>query len=236
VSHNAVVVLDGASSPDATQLDGAWIAETLGRDLVSKLDRLQHLDLADILYQAIAEVRDRHNLASQPSPSTTVSVIRWNSEHVDGLVLGDSPIIVELTGGGTDALVDERLARLPRRAEFETSRWRDLVAYERTQRNRPGGYWIADGSPEAAHHALVARWPKSDVVAILAMTDGVSDCLSRFNALPGWSASLAVARRSLPELLSIATRAEDADPDCRRWPRHKRRDDKAAAFVTFTPP
>jgi hypothetical protein len=86
----------------------------------------------------------------------------------------------------------------------------------------------------AARHALTARWGRDDVSHALALTDGIANCVTVFHTLPDWGAVLEVARRDLSQLVSLAERAEDTGPNGQRWPRHKHRDDKAAALVSFT--
>jgi hypothetical protein len=241
--RNAVVVLDGASSPEPGGRDGAWMADTLGRTLAALLDDLPEIDLSDALYQALTTVRARHGLIEGKSPSTTVSIVRWSNAHVDALVLGDSPVVVELRSGEIVTLMDDRLARLADRAQYEplprnnpaaNDRWRALVQYERSKRNQPDGYWIAEANPEAARYALTGRWGRPDVSHALALTDGIADCVTVFQALPDWRTVLEVACDNLPQLVVIAERAEDADPNGHRWPRTKHRDDKAAALITLT--
>jgi hypothetical protein len=219
------------------------MADTLGRTLAALLDELPDLDLSNALHHALTTIRDRHGLIEGTSPSTTVSIVRWSDAYVDALVLGDSPVVVKLRSGEIVALMDNRLAQLSERAQYEPlprshpdakDRWQQLIQYERSKRNQPNGYWIAEANPEAARHALAGRWGRADVSHALALTDGIADCITVFQALPGWRALLDVARDNLAQLVSIAERAEDADPDGQRWPRTKHRDDKAAALVTFT--
>jgi hypothetical protein len=219
------------------------MADTLGRTLAALLDELPELDLSDALHHALTTIRDHHGLIEGKSPSTTVSILRWSNAYVDALVLGDSPVVVELRSGEIVALIDDRLARLPGRRHYEplprnhpaaNDRWRQLVQYERSKRNQPGGYWIAEANPEAARHALAGRWRRFDVSHALALTDGIADCVTVFQALPDWRAALDIARNNLAQLVPIAERAEDLDPNGQHWPRIKHRDDKAAAFVTFT--
>lgn len=241
--RNAVVVLDGASSPEPSGRGGGWMADTLGRTLAALLDESPDLDLSDALHQALTTVRARHGLIEGKSPSTTVSIIRWGNEYVDALVLGDSPVLIQLQSGEIVPLIDDRLARLPERAQYEPlprnhpaadDRWRALVQYERSKRNQPDGYWIAEANPDAARHALTGRWRRGDVSHALALTDGIADCVTIFQALPDWRALLDVAHNDLAQLVSIAERSEDADPHGQRWPRTKHRDDKAAALITLT--
>lgn len=110
---NAVVVLDGASQPDASERNGGWLADTLGRDLAQRLSH-DHDDLRRILAAAIISVANRYELQPGAAPSTTVSIVRWNQDVVDVLVLGDSPVIALTLDGELHQVRDDRLRQTAR--------------------------------------------------------------------------------------------------------------------------
>jgi hypothetical protein len=236
----AVAVLDGASQPDPTEHDGGWIADTLARELGTRLD--DEGDLATVLADAIAAVADRFGIVPGEGPSTTVALVRWTGDVLDVLVLGDSPVIVYLRDGTVGEVRDPRLAAVTsddRRARpgFATERldaWRVGHVEQLRLRNRPGGYWIAEADPDAAHHAVRARWPLAEVDAVLALTDGVSEGVDHYGVPPDWAHALTLARIDPARLVEAVHAAEEGDPDGVRWPRGKRHDDKAVALVDFT--
>src|SRR5262249_59487720 len=102
---------------------------------------------------AIEATAHRYGLVPGSSPSTTVSIVRWDATMVDVLVLGDSPVIALTRDARILEARDDRLSRVAsneRRAlraggagfgSERTREWQALVAAQRRQRNQPDGYW-----------------------------------------------------------------------------------------------
>jgi hypothetical protein len=241
----AVAVLDGASGPDPAERDDGWYADRLARELAGRLDD-RRLDLATVLADAIAAVTSEYRLVPGRSPSSTVTLLRWDEDRIDGLVLGDSPLVI--FGGDTvEVVVDERLNavaprqrvayhdRLARGGGYDDGHralLRALVDEQQRHRNRPDGYWIAEASPTAARQAIIRSWPTGAVSTAFLASDGVSRGIGR--SVPDWTAALALVDRHGPDALLDAVRApEQADPDGRQWPRSKPYDDQALVVVRF---
>ncbi|GGM49867.1 hypothetical protein GCM10011608_38440 [Micromonospora sonchi] len=242
---NAVVVLDGASQPEAGERNGGWLADTLGRELAQLLDH-RHDDLRRILADAITSVAERYELQPGAAPSTTVSIARWNDEVVDVLVLGDSPVVVLARDGELHQVRDDRLHQVASHQRQhlaghadggfrfdDRDRWRTLVDAERGHRNRPGGYWIAEAAPEAAAQAISGRWRRDDVAAAVMMTDGVSAGVDRYRRPPDWNTAVEMALADPAGLVNLVHDAEAEDPEGNRWPRSKRHDDKTLTVTEF---
>ncbi len=239
---NAVIVLDGASQPEESERDGGWIADQIGAELAARLVDDDRRDLPDALHDAIAAVAARFELVPGEAPSTTVSVVRWTDDTVDVLVLGDTPVIVYTRDGAVHEVRDDRLAHIDAPVDMDTpgtfgfdqpDQWHDLVAIERAARNKPGGYWIAEATPEAAHQAVRAQWPRRSVAAVLVLTDGVADGVDVYGTPPDWPTALQLATPDPQVLVDLVHETEQGDLDGVRWPRTKRHDDKAAALVRF---
>jgi hypothetical protein len=240
VTENAVIVLDGASQPEAAERDGGWIASQLGADLSEQLRFQPNIDLAHALERSICRVSEAYELRVDSSPSTTVAMVRWDAESLDVLVLCDSPVIVADRQGNVHAIRDDRLAaiaRSPGRPKgFRTEHpeiWRALVAAQRSQRNKPGGYWVAEAVPEAARHAVKASFRLDQIGAVLAMTDGVSNGVDRYGIPPNWTEAVTIASDDPARLVEMVHNAEVSDPDGERWPRSKCHDDKSLAAIRF---
>jgi Protein phosphatase 2C len=245
--ERAVAVLDGASAPDPAERDGGWYATQLAAELAARLED-RRLDLATVLADAIAAVTSTYRLVPGHSPSSTVTLLRWEADRIDGLVLGDSPLVI-FAGDTAEVVVDERLEaiaptqrvayhdRLAAGGGYDERHrelLRALVGEQRRHRNRPDGYWIAEATPTAARQALTRSWPAAAVSTALLASDGVSRGIGR--AVPDWTAALRLIRDRGPDALLDAVRApEQADPDGRRWPRSKPYDDQALVVVTFRP-
>ena len=233
-ASNSVVVLDGVSTLEAGGDPSGWYPDALGHRLADLLAANPRDDLREMLAEAIADVATKHGLQPQSAPASTVAIVRWGGGFLEGLVLADSPIMVFGNDGGIDILRDGRhetvVAELRRdAARLDGLRGRDgdeLKALIRATRpaklarmNQPGGYWIAETTPEAGCHAIVRRWPIETVSAVLAVTDGVSAVIDDYRVLPSWSAALNLARREgLDGLLQTIHQAEARDPHARRWP------------------
>lgn len=219
--ENAVVVLDGVTSTRPSTRNGAWYAQTLGQELLAQLTG-SSADLADLLTVAIGNVNERHGLAPGDSPATTVAIVRWTDRVVDVLVLADSPVIA--FGDTTTVIADTRIAALRPTAK-------DILSYK----NRPGGYWVAEADPRAAHQAIRKTLPRESVRKVIIATDGVSCGVDDYRIFPTWQAVLdLITVTGLEAVLDQVRVAELTDPTRSRWPRFKIHDDQALAFVDFT--
>jgi hypothetical protein len=227
VLDHAVVLLDGATSPGPELPSGGWYAGLLAEELAAGLRMKPDRDLRNLLSDAIAAVAGAHDLRPGGSPSSTVAMLRWSADRVDGLVLADSPIVA-FGSMGADPLADDRLALLRGAGRLNT------LAEVQALRNSPGGFWVAEADPAAASHARGRSWPLASLDAVLLASDGVSVGIDDYG-LFDWPHVLAVARdRGLPSVLQAVRDAEAADPDGNRWPRPKRHDDQALVLVDFS--
>ncbi|MEI5595902.1 hypothetical protein [Streptomyces brasiliscabiei] len=247
----AVVVLDGVSTVSDDEPRGGWYAETLGGHLIAGLADDPGADLRYVLERAISAVVSGHGLIPGFSPAATVAMVRQRGEQVDALVLADSPVIVFTVHNGIDAVRDNRLAKLvagrPECEEYK-SRLRagrgftapehrallqKLRDHQLRHLNVPGGYWVAEADPEAAHQALVCSWPTADVAEILVMTDGVSAAVEDYGLYPTWDHLARASRTDGPDKAVRAIHALETreDPAGRRFPRYKVADDKALAHL-----
>jgi hypothetical protein len=252
-----VAVLDGATGSPGDRWDGGWYAGELATALRPRLAGPPDESLATILGAAITEVAGAHALPPGAGPSSTVALVRWPADdpthaadgpgRVEALVLGDTPVVVFPRQGPPDVLDDDRLAtttvaeRTAYRAHLAAGggytgdhrvNLDRLVAAQRRCRNRPGGYWIAEADPAAAHHAVHRSWPLAALAAVLVATDGVANGVLRYGVPPSWTDALARARAEGPAaLIETVHVAEAGDPDGSRWPRSKAHDDKSVVLL-----
>ncbi|WP_433266200.1 hypothetical protein ACQPZF_40180 [Actinosynnema sp. CS-041913] len=218
VLPNAVVLLDGATSPTPRERDGGWHSRALADEL-----RSLRGDLADELAQAIGRLAAKHGLTPGDAPSSTVAMVRWTDDTVDALVLADSPVVV--FGERAEVLADDRLRNLRGKVDRITD-WR----------NRDGGFWVAEADPRAAHQAVRRSWRRDEVRAVLMATDGVSCGVDDYGLFADWQTVLDITFAKGPEAVLDAIReAEAADPERVRWRRSKVHDDQALAVLRFVP-
>lgn len=243
-TDDSVVVLDGASCFAADGVPAATFVDTLSEELVHYL-RSENRDLPSVLSSAIAATTVRLDLRPGSAPSSTVAMLRINQETVETLVLGDSTAVVGTPEGTYDVVVDDRLAQLDLlesrlyRNRLEAGAGYDaehrailaeLQRKERLNRNRDGGYWIAEADPSAANHALVASYPRSQVSWIALATDGAAEMLAPLGIT--WPDVARLDSLGLAAVLARAHRWEaDDDPHGQQRPRAKRHDDKTVAVV-----
>jgi hypothetical protein len=245
VTDNAVVILDGATAFVPVPVTAQTYADRLGRCLAKLLTDSPGDSLPSVLASAIEVTATELGLRPGHSPSATVSVIRESPDGVDLLMLGDNTIVV-----GTEppiTLSDDRLdqlelsesrqyrERLRAGGGYDEHHAEILRALQRRQiqaRNQPGGYWIAESDPTAAHHALTQHYAPPGPIWFLAMTDGAAAHVSPDKA----SALATLGDAQLLALLEQWQRWEtECDPDGRQMPRAKRSDDKAIAVIRRAP-
>ncbi|WSJ30836.1 protein phosphatase 2C domain-containing protein [Streptomyces subrutilus] len=243
------IVLDGLSTAglDTGCRHGVpWFVAHLGGSLGAALADAD-VSLTDALADALERVARLHptcDLANPGTPSATVAVLRERGEHLDHLVLADSPIVLESVSGisvVTDLSVDEVCQDLrleTERHETGTPEHRAsvarLVAAQREIRNTPDGYWVASATPEAAFHALTGSVQASDIRSAAVMSDGVSRLVTEYG-MATWSEVFDALRSHGPaSLIQTVRLVEATDPHGRRWPRYKTGDDAAVAFCQPT--
>ncbi|WP_309054193.1 integrase [Streptomyces sp.] len=242
-ASGAAVLLDGAGVGGAETgcTHGvAWFSSTLGGLLLRSITRHPARPLADCLADSIAVVRSLHedscDLAYRASPTSTVVCARSGGGTLEYLVLGDSSLLLADRGGGTSVVTDRRLDDVGRRLRGPVDAlptgspehaaaladYRDALT---GLRNRPGGFWIAGPDPRAAEHSLTGVVPLDSLASVTLLSDGATRLVDRFE-LADWREASAVLGSSGPdELVRRVREAEDGDPDGRRWPRGKARDD-----------
>ncbi|MBB1157018.1 protein phosphatase 2C domain-containing protein [Amycolatopsis dendrobii] len=222
----AILVLDGATSPSPDLPPGGWYAHLLRDQLAQELRTAPHQDLSDALATAIAAVAKNNALTPGNSPSSTVSILRWSDQEIEALVLADSPIVA-FGHFGADVVSDDRLISLRNNGLLQTGK--DV----RRRRNAEDGFWVAEADPSAARKAVRRSWPRKDVNAVLIATDGVAIGVDEYGIFT-WPEVLQLAKNKGPEAVLDAVRAaENDDPHAVRWPRAKRHDDQVLVLADF---
>ncbi|WP_406286612.1 protein phosphatase 2C domain-containing protein [Embleya sp. NBC_00896] len=221
-----VIVLDGATAnglPTGCVHDVPWVVSRLAARLAARLIADDGAPLTDILADGIAGLRELHaetcDLTHPNSPSTTVALLRVRAETLDYLVLCDSPVVIETTGGEVHVINDDALANLP---GYTPEIIRDM-------RNQPGGFWVASTDPEAAKHALTGSLPVDDVHRAAVMTDGMSRLVDRYDWQ--WRGLLDHVEKRGPVAAVQAVRAAELQTPAGTY-RGKRHDDATIALCT----
>lgn len=244
VGNHFAIVLDGATAFLPVDVDPGTYADTLGQAIANQLDDNPAADLPDVVRAGIAHTAARLDLEPGQSPSSTVAILRANGDGADLYVLGDSPIHY---GTETHAatLTDARLAQVApaerhqyvsrlRAGHGYDQRHRDALArLQRAQRyacNRPGGYWIAEANPDAAHYGLTCHMPASVITWAVLATDGAAGLIDHTSR--AWPD---IAHDDADQLAALLAQLHEwettTDPDGRSLPRAKRHDDKTLIAI-----
>ncbi|MFK3985049.1 hypothetical protein ACI2K4_32350 [Micromonospora sp. NPDC050397] len=251
-----VGVLDGATVPegfDTGCVHGpAWYVRRLAARIGLVAADQPGATLMEVLAAAIDAVRGDHgnrcDLGHPGTPSSTVCLVREGAEHVDYLVLCDSPLVVDL-GSRLQVITDDRLETTMvglRSAAFAgkasgddndpQARFRRSVIWQRQQMNTPGGYWVAAADPEAAYHAIgggLSLTGPDRVRRAALLTDGASYAVDKLGLLD-WHSLLALLTADGPsELIRRVRAAEREVVEDQERHRFKRYDDATAALCRF---
>jgi hypothetical protein len=241
-----VGVLDGATVPegfDTGCVHGpAWYVRHLAARLALAVASRPTATLTGSLAAAILTVRADHggrcDLDHRGTPSATVCLLRQAGEHLDYLVLCDSPLVVD-RGGRVEVVTDDRLAvavaasRHPGPDDDPTDGFRRAVTRQREWMNRIDGYWVAAADPDAAWHAVTGVLPLTGpdrVRRAALLTDGAACAVDGYG-LFDWRGLLDVLTYHGPgELIRRVRAAEHHGPPPGRRKRH---DDATAALCLF---
>jgi hypothetical protein len=203
------VILDGATPAPGVDSgcvhDVPWLVRHLAQGITGELVA-GVLPLADILATAIITTCRDHartcDLSNPDSPSSTVAILRARGGFLDYLVLGDSPVILRRSDESVVRVADDRTDHLPGGRPYSV----ELV---REHRNKPGGFWVASTSPQAAYEAISGSAEGIDSAAML--TDGATRLADRYGM--SWANMLAILEHQGPTALIRRVReAENARP------------------------
>ncbi|MEV4660407.1 hypothetical protein AB0J85_00505 [Micromonospora echinofusca] len=245
-------VLDGATVPEGFDTGCVHGPSWYVRHLAARLGLAEAVrptaTLMSNLAAAILAVRADHggecDLDHPGTPSSTVCLLRDGGDHLDYLVLCDSPLVLD-GGGRISVVTDDRLdaamaavratvAAVPAGSADRLTRFRRAVGVQRERMNRTHGYWVAAADPDAAFHAVTGTLPLRGPGAVrraALLSDGASALVEQFGLLD-WAGLLDVATAQGPGALIDRVRAAERDhPD--RLRRHKPADDASVLLCEF---
>ncbi|WP_369193732.1 protein phosphatase 2C domain-containing protein [Streptomyces djakartensis] len=228
----SVVVLDGVTPPKGGTgclHSVPWFTARLGGALTELTVSLPDVPLADALSHAIARTAAAHaatcDLSHPRTPQATVVVARWDPATVEYLVLSDSALLVESPEGVVTAVLDDRLALLPRSALATDA----LV--DATLRNKEGGFFTAAADPSVAARAVTGTLSRGKVRALAALTDGAGRWVERFGE-GDWTDCFRLVRKEGPQALVDRVRAlERSDAARTSLGRSKTHDDATVVYA-----
>ncbi|WP_405826068.1 integrase [Streptomyces sp. NBC_00838] len=218
----AAVLIDGAGIPGTESIcrhGVAWDAGHLGGSLLGLPARPPDRALSALLAEAIDRVTDAHrdtcDVASSISPSAAVAVLRVLDGLVEYLVLGDSVLVLDRADGAPLVVSDprEEIVCEPYRSALKGvteggEEYRRVLRGLRSNRNRPGGFWVAKDDPRAADEALTGSCPVPGLTGAALLSNGASRRVDLFG-LADWPEVLTVLASGGPaEIVARVRRAE----------------------------
>ncbi|HEY9373153.1 integrase [Streptomyces sp.] len=242
------VLLDGAGGPSELPTGcnhgTPWYVNQLGDHLMFNI-RNPSTPLTTALALALDAVAESHgvwcDLNNPGTPSSTVVMVRRINDLLEYLVLGDSTFVADANGEIiviSDKRIDavgadlyRAMAALPTGTpEHQAARVAFVENQRRMRNKRVGGYPIASNDPAAAYEALTGSFPCDEVRRVALLSDGATRFIEF--GLGSFADALDLLGSETPERLFDRVReAEASDPIGERWPRAKRQDDIAAAYL-----
>ncbi|MBP2369718.1 protein phosphatase 2C domain-containing protein [Pseudonocardia parietis] len=242
---NGLIVLDGATAVAPGVPPAEEYVDALLDALRSRLR--SGAGLRAVIADAIEAVSAKLDLSPGAGPSSTVALLRWTDSTVDAAVLGDSSVVLGTRHGQQIRLCDDRLEsiapgqrqhyreRLQHGSGYDDAHRQLLTDLQRNElraRNRDDGYWIAEATGEAGHHAILDQFDIADLEWAALATDGAQRTIDHLGT--PWSDVAAKDGAELQVLLQHLHRWEaEQDPNGQHLPRAKRHDDKTVTTWTL---
>ncbi|SFJ43222.1 Protein phosphatase 2C [Paenibacillus sp. UNC496MF] len=184
--------------------------------------------------------------------SACAAIVRVGPTWIEYAQLGDCMIAVYYEDGTIRILTHDQLAHVDDRTKAvwlqgvqaglrtKAELWdhtKGQIIAGRALANRRGGYGSLNGDPACADFVETGRISTSNVAALLLFTDGLympkppgesdKDSAIEIAAL--------VREKGLRPYMNWVAELEETDPDCTRFPRVKKSDDKTAVWISLAP-
>ncbi|WP_308636325.1 protein phosphatase 2C domain-containing protein [Paenibacillus silvisoli] len=227
----------------AAQLVARTCNEALNADSIMELLVSANDSLRGAMVQAGIDPRHKEGLWT-----ACAAAIRVYPKWIEFAQAGDCMLAVYYADGSIRIVTNDQVAHVDDRTKAV---WAEGVAAGLTTRaelleycmptlrngrelaNTDDGYGVINGDPAFPDYAEFGRIGRTNVKALLLFTDGLY-----IPKLPGESdkesageiASL-VRQMGLPRYIEWLTELEESDPNCTKYPRGKKSDDKTALWI-----
>lgn len=255
-SEHGAWVLDGSSGAERAGItdaasDGRWYVDRFDDALQRRLG--SDARLPDIARRCVEEVsRDYRRFEGTEDVSVTEqplaagAVVHATEESLEFLLSADCDLVVRRRSGEIEvffgdgprkldaALLDEiRRRKREEGLSHEQARaeTRELIVENRRQLNTPGGYWAFSLDDRSADHARGSTLDPTTVDRVALFSDGFERLFENYEALSYAGLFDLVDAEGIQSPIERLRDIEQADPDCRRYPRVKPSDDAALAVV-----
>jgi serine/threonine protein phosphatase PrpC len=251
----AVWVLDGATGLADERLlpgpsDALWFVEQVDRGLRERA--ISGNTPADVLRPIVRQMREafaraalRPDAAAVDLPGGALAMLRLVEDTVELSSLGDCRIVhrdalgaVSCFGASKvtalDDLLVEEVVRLQDLGLSQDAIWQRVLPMTRRHRalaNQSDGYWRLDLDERALAHIEVERRQTRPGDAFLLLSDGFYRLVEVYRRYSYAALLEAAQQRGVAPLAAELRAIEAGDPECRRFPRLKPRDDATAVLV-----
>jgi len=251
-------VVDGVSALEKRIGEGNRTAgEIAARILAEAMEAgTPDLDLRETVLRANAELRATMEAAGVDLDNkarlwgAVFAIFRVRERTIEYVQSGDCMLFARHADGSVRVLTRNRVASLDlitldlKRelaerggldAEEIRSRLRRQSMANRERANRPDGYSVMNGDPELEHEMEHGAISRSDIRRLYAVTDGIFHFIENSDDPLKWNRLLdELDELGLERYIGKLVEEEDLDPDCAKYPRHKKSDDKTAIVVELS--
>lgn len=245
------MVADGASGLTKAdhmhmQSDAGWFSHFLCAYMICHHD--PNRTLSELLEEACLKAANRFEACPEiEQPSCAIAILRKNpiTNHYDYLVLGDCVLLIEQTDHSVKRITDPSIGSFDQIAIDEMKRLsllkqesfleqrpsvHSLLVQNRSMKNKPDGYAIADLSADWLGHELTGTLEAEQFFQAALYSDGF-DQLQSFLHLSNEDFAHHLFSFSADDLVDELFKLQEQDADCSRLPRLKKRDDTSLILV-----
>lgn len=248
-------VVDGVSSlvsyEDEAGLTGGAIAAHLVKEHLEAEDGDQ--SLPDLLVAANGRIHDRMQevqidlTKKEELWGAACAAVRLREGHVEYAQTGDCMIFAVYGDDTVRPLTHPQVSHLEQ-AAFAKWQWcmeqgirthaeiaehcRDILISNRYQANEPGGYGVLNGEEACSDYIEYGRINRTDVRAVVLLTDGLFYPRSFGGEVPRWEDTvLPIVHKGLQRYTDELLALENGDPECLHYARFKKSDDKTGLVL-----
>lgn len=250
-------VIDGVSSlstgvqeSEAARTSGARAAELVKR-------KLEAMDGKELLTACLVDANDalREEMLlaevdlkkKEALWGAAAAVVRVQDEHIDYAQTGDCMIFAVYADDTVRPLTYPQVHHLERIAfakweegisqglptrEALIASCRSILAENRYQANIQGGYGVINGDSACSQYIEYGRINRTELKAMVLLTDGLFMPRAYGGADPSWEETvLPIVHKGLQRYTDELLALENSDPECTKYVRFKKSDDKTGIYI-----
>ncbi|TQK53547.1 protein phosphatase 2C-like protein [Brevibacillus sp. AG162] len=248
-------VIDGITSlipyeNAAGQTGGAIAAELVKKQLEAMPEDAALHDYLETINEALQEQMRQSGIDLEKKEAlwgAACAVVRVGDAHIEYAQLGDCMIFAVYEDDIVRPLTHTQVSHLEQAAltKWEdgineglctrtelSERCMDILIHNRYQANGPGGYGVLNGDVACRDFIEYGRMNRVGVKALVLATDGLFMPRALGGAQPKWEETvLPIVHKGLQRYTDELITLENNDPECTRYIRFKKSDDKTGMIL-----